>query len=432
MYRFAPSPTGDMHIGNLRVALFNFICATQESVGLNVRIEDTDKQRNIEGKDIEILEILEIFKIKHKPCVYQSHSLKFHHQFAAKLLSEKKAFSCFCTQDELCQKKELAKKESRAYRYDGTCKTLKDIEVLDNENPFVIRLKKPSQPISFTDTIKGKLSFEPDDIDDFVIMRQDKYPTYNFACAIDDMIGATTHIIRGEDHVSNTPKQILIHKYLGYEKKIKYTHLPIILNSENKKMSKRDDASSVMWLLNEGFLPQAISNYLILLGNKAPKEIFTLQEALSWFKLENISKSPAKFDINQLKYINKEHIKLLDELELASLLGYSSKDIGKLAKLYTQEASTIKELKLKIDTIFSKREFLEEIKDECCLIAKALKNAPMIDSYGEFKKYLISETALREDNFFQPLRFILTGSFHGPKLQDIYPLLKNLIKEIKI
>lgn len=429
MYRFALSPIGDMHIENLRVVLFNFICTVKENMGLDICIEDMEKQGYEDKKAIETLEILKKFNIKHNPPTYRSSNLKFYRQFAVKLLSEKRAFSCFCTKEELDKKRELAKKEGRAYRYDGVCKRLKDIEVLDNESPFVIRLKKPTQPVSFTDTLQGNLKFE---LDDFVILDYNKYPTYDFACAIDDMISDTSHIICKQECILSASKQTLIYKYLGYEKTIKYTHLPDILNSKNQKISKSDKVSSVMWLLNEGFLPEAITNYLIALGNEAPKYIFTLKEAMKWFDLDKISKSSVKFDIKELKKINKEHIKLLDELQLAALLGYSSKDVGKLAKLYTKEGSTIKELKQKIDTIFSKREFPKELKSECENVAAVLKNAPKIDDFDEFVVYLREKTALKDRSFFHALSFVLTGSFCTFELKDIYLILKNLMKEIQI
>jgi glutamyl-tRNA synthetase len=279
MLRFAPSPTGDMHIGNLRVALFNYLEASKRGEELIIRIEDTDKERNIEGKDAEIVALLDLFGIKYRDVLYQSKNFKFHSAMAIDLLHRKKAFNCFCTQEELQAKKEAAKEAKKAYRYDGTCENLPAEEVIDNPKPFSVRIKKPTSPIAFKDIIKGEISFEPDDIDSFIILRVDKTPTYNFACAVDDMLSDISIVIRGEDHLSNTPKQIHIRRSLGYEKEIEYAHLPIILNAEGKKMSKRDNASSVKWLLEEGFLPEAIANYLILIGNKTPKEIFTLQEA---------------------------------------------------------------------------------------------------------------------------------------------------------
>ncbi|MBF0983635.1 MAG: glutamate--tRNA ligase, partial [Campylobacter sp.] len=188
MYRFAPSPTGDMHIGNLRAAIFNYICSLQDKSGFILRIEDTDTARNIEGKDQEIIEILKRFGISWQSLYYQSKNLKFHQQFAAKLLSEKKAFCCFCSEEELEAKKQAAKDAGEAYRYDGHCEYLNDEEVLNCEKPFTIRLKKPDHALEFTDAIKGHISFEPQNIDSFVIMRADKTPTYNFACACDDMM----------------------------------------------------------------------------------------------------------------------------------------------------------------------------------------------------------------------------------------------------
>ena len=241
MYRFAPSPTGDMHIGNLRAAIFNYICSLQDKSGFILRIEDTDKERNIEGKEKDILEILSKFGIKPEQIYIQSKNLKFHRQLASKLLIDKKAFACFCTEEELEAKKQKAKEQGVAYRYDGTCERLSDAEVLNCEKPFVIRMKKPTRTMSFTDAIKGELSFEPDAVDSFVIMRADKTPTYNFACAVDDMLEGVTFVIRGEDHVSNTPKQDLIREGLGYTGKMNYAHLPILLNIEGKKMSKREN-----------------------------------------------------------------------------------------------------------------------------------------------------------------------------------------------
>lgn len=428
MYRFAPSPTGDMHIGNLRAALFNYICARQENVDFILRIEDTDKARNIAGKEEEIKGLLNLFGIEWQHFYIQSENLKFHRQMALKLMSEKKAFACFCTEEELTQKKEEARRKGEAYSYDGTCENLADSEVLRNEKPFVIRLKKPKKVIKFTDFIKGKLSFEPQNLDSFVIMRTDKTPTYNFACAIDDMLENITCIIRGEDHTSNTPKQEHIRESLGYKQKMTYAHLPIILNEEGIKMSKREAHSSVKWLLESGILPQAIINYLIMLGNKTPCEIFTLDEALSWFNLKGLSKAPARFDLKKLLQINREHIKRLSNENLNSLLGFE-RDVSALAKFYTQEASTLNEIREKLTLIFSPKDF-GEFKGECELLKEALKEHSSELNYEDFKKALMQKTGLKGKNFFMPLRLILTGSIHGPELGDLYPLIKPFINDL--
>lgn len=433
MYRFAPSPTGDMHIGNLRAAIFNYICSLQDGSGFILRIEDTDTARNIEGKDQEIIEILKRFGIKWQSLYYQSKNLKFHQQFAAKLLSEKKAFCCFCSEEELEAKKQAAKDAGEAYRYDGHCEHLSDEEVLNCEKPFTIRLKKPDHALEFIDAIKGRIAFEPQNIDSFVIMRADKTPTYNFACACDDMMQDVSFVIRGEDHVSNTPKQNWIRESLGYDGEIKYAHLPIILNSEGKKMSKREDSSSVKWLLQSGYLPEAIANYLILLGNKTPREVFSMDEAVEFFDIAKISKSPAKFDEDKLAFINREHIKRASEQRLAELFELESK-FAPLIKFYTQEASLIPRIKEKITAIYGAKDIPQEWAAQAQVLREAILNllssngAPM--EFNDFKAALSQATSLKGKSLFMPLRFLLTGAPHGPELSELYPLIRTDLKEI--
>lgn len=422
-----------MHIGNLRAAIFNYICSLQDGSGFILRIEDTDTARNIEGKDQEIIEILKRFGIKWQSLYYQSKNLKFHQQFAAKLLSEKKAFCCFCSEEELEAKKQAAKDAGEAYRYDGHCEHLSDEEVLNCEKPFTIRLKKPDHALEFIDAIKGRIAFEPQNIDSFVIMRADKTPTYNFACACDDMMQDVSFVIRGEDHVSNTPKQNWIRESLGYDGEIKYAHLPIILNSEGKKMSKREDSSSVKWLLQSGYLPEAIANYLILLGNKTPREVFSMDEAVEFFDIAKISKSPAKFDEDKLAFINREHIKRASEQRLAELFELESK-FAPLIKFYTQEASLIPRIKEKITAIYGAKDIPQEWAAQAQVLREAILNllssngAPM--EFNDFKAALSQATSLKGKSLFMPLRFLLTGAPHGPELSELYPLIRTDLKEI--
>lgn len=430
MLRFAPSPTGDMHIGNLRVAIFNYIVSKQRDEELIVRIEDTDKERNIEGKDQEILDILTLFNIEYSQVVYQSQNIRFHSAMALQLVHNKKAFSCFCSPEWLEKKREESKEQKVAYRYDDACRNLPDELVIDNTSPFTIRVTKPEETITIKDYIKGEVSFEPKDVDSFIILRQDKTPTYNFACAVDDMLSDVSLVIRGEDHMSNTPKQDHIRNLLKYDKKIEYAHLPIILNDNGKKMSKRDDASSVKWLLEEGYLPSAISNYLILIGNKPPKEIFDINEAVKWFDLDKISKSPARFDINMLKHINKEHLKNLEPKELSRYVGFADSEIGELAHVYLEEACTTKELRSKIEPIFADKEIPSEFLESSKIMIETIKNAPYFEEYNDFKKYIMEKSGLKGKNFFKPLRYLLTGVGNGPDIAEIYKYLKNYIGEI--
>lgn len=359
MLRFAPSPTGDMHIGNLRAAILNYIIAKQNGEGFLIRIEDTDIERNIAGKDTEILEILEKFGISWDKLIYQSANFPHHRDIAKRLIDEGKAFYCYCTKEFLAEKKSAAIAQGKAFRYEDSwadaCKA-------KNPKP-VIRLKGAWDSISFTDEIKGKCEFSANEIDSFVIMREDSTPTYNFACALDDISYEISYIIRGEDHTSNTPKQLLIRACVGEKRLVKFAHLPIILNIEGKKMSKRENESSVKWLLGEGYLPQAIANYLLSMGNKPKSEIFTLGEAIAWFDIHALSKSPVRFDIAQLRHINRAHLRQMEARNLAELLGFDDENIGHLAKIYLEEASTINELKAKISRIFAPKIYEDSARD---------------------------------------------------------------------
>ena len=414
MLRFASSPTGDMHIGNLRVAIFNYITSKQRNEDLIVRIEDADKQRNIEGKDQEILDILALFGVEYSQVIYQSQNVRFHTAMALQLMHEKKAFSCFCSPHWLEKKRKEAKDAKKEYKYDDACRDLHPELVIDNTNPFTIRINRPDEQT----------------VDSFVIMGQDKMPTHNFASAVDDMLSDISFVIHGEDHMSDTPKQEHIRNSLSYDKKIEYAHLPIILNESGEKMSKCDEASSVKWLLEEGYLPEAIANYLISIGNEPEQEIFNLKDAIERFDLNKISKSPAHFDIDMLKHINKEHLKNMDAKELSRYVGFADAEIGELAHIYLEEVSTTKELKSKIAPIFSTRNVPDAFKKQTALMAKTIKGAPYFDEYDDFKNYIMKESGLKGENFFVPLRILLTNAENGPDVAEIYKYLKNYIGEI--
>ncbi|MEN8304521.1 MAG: glutamate--tRNA ligase [Campylobacterota bacterium] len=423
MLRFAPSPTGDMHIGDLRVALLNYIVSKQRNEDLIVRIEDTDKEKNIEGKDNEILDILELFGIEYSQIIHQSQNVRFHTAMALQLIHEKKAFSCFCSPNWLENKRNEAKAANKEYSYDDACRDLHPELVIDNTSPFTIRIKRPDETLTLKDLIKGDLNFEPDTVDSFVIMNQDKTPTYNFSCAVDDMLSDISIVIRDEEHMSNTPKQEHIRDSLDYDKKVEYAHLPAILNESGQKVS-------VKQLLEDGYLPEAIANYLILIGNEAPQEIFNMKDAIEWFSLDDISKSPAHFDIDTLKHINRDHLKAMDAKELSRYVGFADEEIGELARIYLDEAGTTKELKSKIAPIFSQREVPEDFKEQTALMAETVKGAPYFDAYDDFKNYIMKESGLEGDNFLKPLRILLTNAEHGPDIAEIYKYLKNYIGEI--
>ncbi|OBV29747.1 glutamate--tRNA ligase [Helicobacter sp. CLO-3] len=476
MLRFAPSPTGDMHIGNLRAAIFNYILAKQRGERFLIRIEDTDMERNIEGKDKEILQILTLFGLLWDELVYQSGNFERHRAFASKLLDEGKAFYCYCSKEFLESKKQEAIAQKRAFRYDDSWA---DSGKADSRVRPVVRLKGSTESIAYDDMIKGHLEFAPNELDSFVILREDGVPTYNFACACDDMIYDISAIVRGEDHTSNTPKQILVHKALGYAREIEYAHLPIILGESGKKMSKRDSASSVAWLLEEGFLPSAICNYLIAMGNSTPQEIFTLNEAIEWFDIKKLAKSPVRFDIARLRFINHAHLQRLEDGALAYLLesvldkevleaigldsgvdssaagglggvdssvldsgatgGISDavKNLGALGRIYLEEASTLNELRAKITPIFMPKDIRaqyegEDFSNECEKLLQSLApnfaNPPA--TYDEFKKVAMEASGLKGKAFFKPLRILLSGASHGPDIALLYPLLRENLANI--
>ncbi len=422
MLRFAKSPTNDMDLGDLRVAIFNFILSKQLNVDLLIRIDDTQKEQNIEGKEKEILELLSLFSIEHKHVVYQSEHLKYHQKMAMQLMTQKKAFACFCSDEKLDELKDEAKKEGKLYAYDGFCSTLSDETVLNCNAPFTVRIEKPVDKIQFNDILKGKISQSPSEVDSFFILNQDKSPTYNYACAVDDMLHNISYVVRSDEYLLDTSKQIHVRKSLGYDKEIKYLHVPdIISNGQN---------TSVKFLIDEGFLPSAIANYVVLLGCKTPTEIFTLEDAIEWFDIENISNTSIEFDMDKLRFINRKHLEIMDEMRLSKILGFADSDIGKLGKIFIGESSTIHEIKSKIDLIFSSKVSCESCEDEFKLIKEFLKKAPYFNNFNDLLNYLTEQTGLDQDTLVKPLQYLLTGRNNGPSLCNIYPFIKNYLGEI--
>ena len=426
MLRFAPSPRGDLRTEQLRTAMFNYIVAKQREAGFIVRIEDTDKEKNITGKDTEILQILEKFAITHDAVFHQSEHLNIHQTLAIRLLEEGKAFVCTCTP-------EVPDSDETLSRYSGKCFDVDKDELKrlkEEKIPFVIRLKKPEKEIITYDLFKGETVTSPNEVDSFVILKQDATPTKTFASACDDMLSGIDFIIRGEEHLLDMPKQEYIKKQLGYAEETTYAHLPPLLNDEGQKMSAHDEAFTIKQLFEEGFIPDAIANYLILLGNTAPKEIFTLPEALEWFDLQSLSKSPAKFDMDKLRFLNRKHLEMMDDKRLSMVFGFADEDIGRLAKLHLEEAGTLNELEAKIRAIFSPKDFGGEWGEQMRVLEKIIAEAPMIETFDEFTSYLMKESGLEGEHFFLPLRMLLTGAEQGPELSDIYPTIKSYLLEV--
>jgi len=342
---------------------------------------------------------------------------------AIKLLKENKAFLCICTHEEHLKNNNIDKEYLE--NYSGMCIDAPyDIEALKKEKtPFVIRIKQPDAPLSYYDLIQGDIQTPPNEVDAFVILNADGTPTYNFASACGDMLSGVTMVIQDETHLNNTAKQIHIQNQLGYEQETHYAHLPMMLNT--------DDTYSVKWLFEQGFIPDAIINYLLLLSSdNAPQEIFTLPEAIAWFELENISKKHVTFDIDRLRFINREHLKRIEDKQLSTLFGFADADIGKLAKLYLEEVSTVRELEAKIKPIFSPKNFEDAWTKEMRTLEALIQDAPMFSKFEDFKTYIIKESGLKEREFTQALRLLLTGAEDGPELSHIYPFIKAYLLEV--
>ncbi|HET6420289.1 MAG TPA: glutamate--tRNA ligase [Geobacteraceae bacterium] len=317
--RFAPSPTGFLHIGGARTALFNWLQARKEKGKFILRIEDTDVARSTRESVDAILEGMKWLGLDwDEGPIYQSDNFHVYREFVEKLVAEGKAYKCYCSPEELEAKREKALLEKRKPKYDGTCRNL------DGDlpgKPFVIRFKTPHEGITvFDDIIKGSISFNNEELDDLIIQRTDGTPTYNFVVVVDDAVMGITTVIRGDDHVNNTPRQILLYEALGYPVP-KFAHVPMILGSDKTRLSKRHGATSVIAYRDMGYLPEAVVNYLVRLGwSHGDQEIFSLEELMAKFSLEDVGRSAGVFNPEKLLWLNAHYIKTGDPERLAVLL----------------------------------------------------------------------------------------------------------------
>jgi len=415
MLRFAYSSADDIDIDTLRIALFNYIVSKQNNEDFIVIHKDTNT---------DILDILSLFGIKYSQVIDQNKNLRFYSAMALQLVQEKKSFSCFCSSKWIEKKKQEAKDAKIPYRYDDACANLPAELVIDNTNPFTIRIKKAKNTITVNDSVFGKLDFDPNESESFVIMNQNKTPTYEFASAVDDMLNDISFIIRSEKDINMTPNQIHIRNSLGYSKEIKYAHLPEITLKNNERIS-------IKRLIEDGFLPEAILNYLISITiDTFPEDIFSLDDTLKHFKLESISNSPALFDMKKLKETNRRYLYTLDSKELSRYVGFADEEIGELAKFYLKEVYTTKELKAKIQAVFTTKNIENRYKDQADILTKTIKEAPYFDKYKDFEKYTMEKSGLDGEDFFKPLSILLTNKEDNTDIEIIYNYLKNYIKEI--
>ena len=441
--RFAPSPTGALHIGGVRTALFNWLYSKNKNGTFHLRIEDTDKERSKDEHKIQIIKSLKWIGIDHDGDEYiQSTKINDHVNVANELLKNGHAYKCYCSSAEIEEQKKRARQKKLPYVYNRKCRDLQETNAPTIIKP-VIRFKSKIEGTSvLKDLVQGDVEIENTTIEDFIILRNDGTPTYNLSATVDDHQMKMTHIIRGDDHKINTFKQIQIYLAMSWDLP-NFAHIPLIHTIEGKKLSKRDNASTLDDYSKIGIMPDALRNYLLRLGwSYQDKEIFTLKESIELFNLEGIGKSPSKLDMSRILSMNEHYIKTINENELYDHL-------VKYCEIYKDKIKPEKEKKIKPSLIFlkNKAKTLEDIFNNARYIIFddvkfEDKDLELIDDKAksiikEFKEKLISINTLNketlepiindlikryETNFKgvgQPLRIALTGSKFGPGLYDI-------------
>lgn len=438
--RFAPSPTGYLHIGGLRTALYSYLWARKNSGRFLLRIEDTDLKRNSAEAAQAIEEAFKWVGLTHDDeIVYQSKRFDLYKKYITQLLDEGKAYYCYATKEELDVMREAQQAKKERPRYDGRFRDFTGTPP-EGVDP-VVRIKAPlSGKIEFEDGIKGQISFNVEDIlDDFIIARSDGTPTYNFVVAIDDALMGMSDVIRGDDHLSNTPKQIVVYKALGFEIP-KFYHVPMILNPSGKKLSKRDGAMDVMEYKRMGYLPEALLNFLIRLGwSHGDQEIFSFTEMLELFDPSNINKSASAYNQEKLEWLNAHYIKhasterIIEELKFFELEihGHDRKEL--IVDSLRERAKTLKEFADMAGTMlftpqsYDEKAYLKFIDAEAIEILKAYKAyiteykevLHLPSGYETATKLFMEERGIKMKQLAQPVRIALVGSAVSPSVYDV-------------
>ncbi|MDR0127115.1 MULTISPECIES: glutamate--tRNA ligase [Bacillus] len=476
--RYAPSPTGHLHIGNARTALFNYLFARSQGGKFIIRIEDTDQKRNVEGGEESQLRHLQWLGIDWDESIdkdggygpyRQSERNDIYKKYYDELLEKDLAYKCYCTAEELEEEREAQIARSEMPRYSGKCSHLSKEEedklIAEGREPS-IRFRVPKgEIIKFGDMVKGDISFETDGIGDFVIVKKDGTPTYNFAVAVDDHLMKMTHILRGEDHISNTPKQIMIFNAFGWDVPL-FGHMTLIVNENRKKLSKRDESiiQFIEQYKNLGYLPEALFNFIALLGWSpvGEEELFTKEQFIDIFDVNRLSKSPALFDMHKLKWVNNQYVKALDLDQVIALTLPHLQKAGKVSEQLTEEENTwvrklislyheqlsygaeiveLTELFFK-EQIEYNQEASEVLAEEQVpeVMASFASQLERLESFtpDEIKaaiKAVQKETGHKGKKLFMPIRVAVTGQTHGPELPQSIELLGketvlNRIKQI--
>lgn len=470
--RFAPSPTGYLHIGGLRTALYNYLFAQKNGGKFILRIEDTDQTRFVEGAIENLIHSLQWAGVKYDEGVFvedgkvvekgdfgpyiQSKRLEIYREYVDKLLEEGHAYYCFCSRERLENIRDEQKMKGLVPKYDGFCRnvSLADAKerVVQGEE-HVVRLKLPhNKDIQFHDIVRGDIVINTNDIDDQVLLKSDGYPTYHMAVVVDDYLMGITHIVRGEEWLPSTPKHIFLYEAFGWEKPV-YVHLPTVLNKERKKLSKRQGDVSVDDFRNKGYLPGGLVNYLALVGwsPEDNQELLSMEEMIEKFSFERVSKTGGIFDKDKLDWVNGHYIRNstteeIKDLALPYLIqsGFIDEEFIKnnpewmlmLIETVKESLSTISEITEKVQFIFKDEleieeetfnEFLGDDNGSTLMkaIIEELSNVDKIDmEYAKtFMKSIQKATGIKGKNLFMPIRVALTGSAHGPELVNVLYLL---------
>ena len=449
--RFAPSPTGFLHIGGARTALFNWLYARHLGGQFILRIEDTDQQRSTEESTKAILDAMSWLGLNwDEGPHFQAQRVQLHRDMVKKLIDEGKAYYCTCSPEELEIKRKQALANGKKPKYDGTCRN----RSLAKSANSVVRFRSRDDGATVVeDMIKGNIIFNNEELDDLIIERSDGYPTYNFAVVIDDALMNITHVIRGDDHVNNTPRQIQLYEALGFDVP-KFAHVPMILGSDKTRLSKRHGATSVMAYKELGFLPEALVNYLVRLGwAHGDQEIFSTAELIELFSMDAIGKSPAVFNPEKLLWLNAHYIKeasvdrLMEEMKplWPSVIDTGNTDfIRKVITDFQPRVKTLMELVQSSDFYFADeihydkeaaQKFLtRDIVDHMKAIANTISSVQQFskESLEEFFKTFTQTQNIKFKLIAQPLRVALTGKTVSPGIDEVMVTLgkERVIKKI--
>lgn len=436
--RFAPSPTGYLHVGGARTAVFNWLLARHMGGKFVLRIEDTDLERSTPEATAAILDAMQWLELTWDELHYQSQRAELHNAYIDQMLANGQAYWCSCTPDEVQAMRDKAMAEKRKPKYDGTCRE----RGLGPGPGRVVRLKAPlSGATGWNDMVKGPISFPNEELDDLVLRRSDGSPTYNLAVVADDIDMGMTHVIRGDDHVPNTPKQILIYRALGKQPPV-FGHVPMILGPDKKKLSKRHGAVSVTTFRDDGFLPEAMVNYLLRLGwSHGDKEIFSRQEMIELFDTAHLGSSAAVFDMKKLSALNAHYIKesaparlagLLPPLLAAKGLNAAAERLEALVPMFQPRAQTLVEMadklvfflvdddKLAMDPAAAEKFLTAESRPLLAEIRQRLEALAEFGAEGieAVLNGYVADKGLTFKAIAQPLRVALTGSTASPGLHE--------------